>query len=63
MNRDRLAAALAPLTNSIPAYLWRTPTRRDRARADRALARLALALAKATAPAPTTTSHTEGTDQ
>ncbi|MGI5450561.1 hypothetical protein ACQEVM_38450 [Streptomyces sp. CA-243310] len=61
MNCDRLAAALAPLTNGIPAHLWRTPTRRDRARADRALARLART--GATAPAPPTTRHAEGTDQ
>ncbi|MFE4205380.1 hypothetical protein ACFRSX_03345 [Streptomyces goshikiensis] len=61
MNRDRLAAALAPLTSGIPAHLWRTPTRRDRARADRALARLARA--EATSPAPHATRHTEGTDQ
>ncbi|GAA3237173.1 hypothetical protein [Streptomyces lavendulae] len=55
MNRDRLAAALAPLTAGIHPNLWRTPSRR--ARADRALFRLA----HAKPPAPPSTDRTEGT--
>lgn len=61
MKRDRLAVALAPLTDGIPAHLWRTPTRRERARADRALARLARA--EAATPAPSTAPTPRGTDQ
>lgn len=57
MNRDRLAAALTPLTAGIHPNLWRTPSRRARARADRALFRLA----HAKHPAPPSTDRTEGT--
>ncbi|MFE4203938.1 MULTISPECIES: hypothetical protein [Streptomyces] len=63
MNRDQALAAVlaAALTFTIHLHVWRTPDRRARARADRAL--WVLARAECSNPAQCPTHHADGTDQ